>query len=440
MKSAASPWERFTRREFIKTSAAGTAAITLSMKSGLLRQALAGPTDKTLVIRVGGIPENPFVHGDNYHAGLDTVLNLFSACERPFYRSASTRDILTGPAGIIRADDVVVIKVNGQWCYRGATNTDVLRGLIQRIIEHPDGFTGEIVLVENGQGRGSFDCNQDPGDLGPGVHANAVDHAQSFNAIVSMFSPLVRISAYLLDAIQAVGVAESDQTRDGYVTFGMVTYPKITTPFGTKVNLRHGIWNGSSYEDRLRLISVPVLKDHSGAWVTGALKLSYGLLSMARAPVGTYHYTELGKATGTMWTAVRRADLHLMDAIYVVKYGGPYCGTYDETLAPRTATLLASVDPPALDVVGAKYVLYPATGSARHHPDNEGTLKSYLAQAEATIRGYGYASNSSESGIMVADGVRGALDMMAKKQREGTASEAEVQRLLQYYYTGAWVS
>ena len=435
------PGRKMNRRQFIKTSAAGGAALALSLKGGLLRRAWAASTDKTLVLRVGNIPENPFVHGANRHAGLDTVLSLFSSCERPFYQSDTTRDLLTGPTGIIHADDVVVIKVNGQGCYRGATNTDVLRGLIQRIIEHPDTFSGEIVIVENGQGRGSFDCDQDPGELGPGVHANAVDHSQSFNAVVSMFSGVTRISAYLLDTIRSVGVTEGDQTRDGYVAFGTVTYPKITTPFGTKINLKNGIWNGAAYEDRLRLINVPVLKDHGGAQVTGALKHSYGLHSMELAPFGTspYHYLDLGKTTGTIWSAIRRADLHVLDAIHVVKSGGPGCETYSESLAPHTATLLASVDPVALDVVASKYVLYPATGDARHHPDNAGRLKNYLAQAETTIRGYGYAANSQESGIMVAHGVRGALDMMSKKHREGGASAIDVQRLVEYYYEGAWI-
>lgn len=30
-------------------------------------------------------------------------------------------------------------------------------GLIYRILEHPDGFGGEVVIFENGQGRGGFD-------------------------------------------------------------------------------------------------------------------------------------------------------------------------------------------------------------------------------------------------------------------------------------------
>jgi hypothetical protein len=440
MRSCPCQDKNISRREFLRTSAAGAAALALSVKTGLLRTAWADPTDKSLVMRVGNIPLNPFVQGGNYHAGLDTLLRMFSACEKKFYRSQNTLDLMTGPEGIVRADDVVVIKVNGQWCYRGATNTDVLRGLIQRIMEHPDGFTGEIVIIENGQGRGSFNCNQDTGDLGPGVHANALDTAQSFNAIVTMFSPQVRISAYLLDNIRAVGIPEGDNVHDGYVTWGFVTYPKITTPFGTRIDLKNGIWNGSSYDDRLRLISVPVLKDHGGARVTGALKLSYGILSMYLGDGGLYHYTQLGRATGDVWSTVRRADIHLMDAIYTTKSGGPYCGTYSESIAPRTATLMASTDPVAMDYIAAKYILYPVSNNSLHHPDNDGLVKTYLAQAESTIRSRGYAANSQESGIMVANGMRGAIDYMAKRHREGGTTEAEVQRLLQSYYAGGWVS
>ena len=60
---------------------------------------------------------------------------------------------------MIAADDVVLIKVNAQWKYRGCTNSDVIRGLVQKILEHPDGFRGEVVIVENGQGRGSLNCD-----------------------------------------------------------------------------------------------------------------------------------------------------------------------------------------------------------------------------------------------------------------------------------------
>ena len=52
-----------------------------------------------------------------------------------------------GKDGLIDKEDVVLIKVNAQWKYRGCANSDVIRGLIARILEHPDGFDGEIVLA-----------------------------------------------------------------------------------------------------------------------------------------------------------------------------------------------------------------------------------------------------------------------------------------------------
>jgi len=63
----------------------------------------------------------------------------------PFYRS-SQETLLSGPSGLIEPNDVVLIKVNAQWKYHGCTNSDLIRGLIQRILDHPDGFNGEVVI------------------------------------------------------------------------------------------------------------------------------------------------------------------------------------------------------------------------------------------------------------------------------------------------------
>jgi hypothetical protein len=49
--------------------------------------------------------------------------------------------------GLIAADDVVLIKVNAQWKHRGCTNSDLIRGLIQRILDHPDGFSGSTTTA-----------------------------------------------------------------------------------------------------------------------------------------------------------------------------------------------------------------------------------------------------------------------------------------------------
>jgi hypothetical protein len=115
--------------------------------------------------------------------GFDRMLDLMGQHDLLFYQS-STLEENQGPEGLIDADDVIIIKVNCQWDQRGGTNTDLLKNIIQAIIDHPDGFTGEIVVADNGQDQG--------GSGGGGsldwANSNADDHAQSAQDVVDMFS------------------------------------------------------------------------------------------------------------------------------------------------------------------------------------------------------------------------------------------------------------
>ena len=87
--------------------------------------------------------------GDRF-VGLDNLLTLMGRRGLKFYQSPE-ESLLAGPNGVIASDDVVVVKINYQWPERGGTNTDLLRGLIRCIVEHPDAFAGEIVVCENSQ-------------------------------------------------------------------------------------------------------------------------------------------------------------------------------------------------------------------------------------------------------------------------------------------------
>jgi hypothetical protein len=69
--------------------------------------------------------------------------------ETPFYAVRNGTSI----TGLIAKDDFVIIKVNCHWNERGGTNTDLVKALIQVIVDHPDGFTGEIIVADNGQAR-----------------------------------------------------------------------------------------------------------------------------------------------------------------------------------------------------------------------------------------------------------------------------------------------
>ncbi|MCL2192315.1 MAG: hypothetical protein FWB78_02825, partial [Treponema sp.] len=84
----------------------------------------------------------------------DGVLRLIRSMQNHglhFYQTATT------PHGLIAPGDVVLLKINAQWDQRGGTNTDLIRGVIREILNHPGGFSGEIIVADNGQAQfGSF--------------------------------------------------------------------------------------------------------------------------------------------------------------------------------------------------------------------------------------------------------------------------------------------
>ena len=338
----------------------------------------------------------PAFSGTNLHPGVESLLTVMGENGLKFYRHA-TEDTLSGPDGIIASDDVVLIKVNAQWKHRGATNTDVLRGLIRRVLDHPAGFSGEVVVFENGQGRGSFDSDHNyDGDTS--VAANAENPAHTFNYLVRTVFSGQPVSSFLLDPVRSVAVGTSDHSTNGYRAFNphperqnwQISYPCFTTTGGNRVELAGGIWTGSGYASNLKLINVPVLKTHSGCGVTGALKLFYGVLSMSQAD-GGYHYTHIGETLGEMFAHVRAPDLNVMDAIWIAQ--SALRGWPAETTSRRNM-LLASRDPVALDYWASKNVLYPVSSNPNHDPDHpelytDSNLSQYLSAALAEINACG---------------------------------------------------
>ncbi len=341
------------------------------------------------VFHVQGIPDFPFIDPGrpNNHLGLDSLLYSMADNGLKLYRS-SRPDALCGPSGLIALDDVVLIKVNAQWKYRGATNSDLVRGLIQRLLDHPDGFTGEVVIVENGQGRGSLACDTSStygGDTG--VHANANDESHSFLYLVNTLFRDPRVSAYLLDPLRATFIGPDEHVKDGYRKYENVSYPCFTTVGGRRVELREGIWNGASHSPRLKLINVPVLKHHDtgGSEFTASLKLFYGLVSMDDGQSGPRHYSGLGETVGKMAASVATPVLSIIDAIWV-SHGS--LGGWPAEATFRANQLAAGQDPVALDAWAAKNILHPIDGNVRHHPDFPG-VNAWLSQARDTINSRG---------------------------------------------------
>ncbi len=332
------------------------------------RSVLDPPADYTAHLYVVDNVGSP--SGDHFPA-LDSLITLMGSESLKFYRSATTT-VEAGPDGLIRADDVVLIKINQQWSRRGGTNTDLLRGLIARIVEHPDGFAGEIVVVENGQGMGSFRRSEN----------NAEDHGQSPLDVVNDFATQGHtISAYLWDPIKDIYVSEySDgDITDGYVVFPNkdpetqvnVSYPKFQTASGTYISLRHGIWNPgtTAYEQsHLRFINVPVLKGHGEYGVTACVKNYMGVVT-GKYPGSIYHDAVRRGGLGSFLAEVRAADLNILDCIWVCKSNDFASGWIDYDTAMWAGALVAALDPVAADIWAAKHVLLPTLIANGHDID-----------------------------------------------------------------------
>lgn len=324
MSDESSDQFKFSRRGFIRTIA-GAAA--LPVFGGLAFREALGQSAQATLFRVNNCP----IHdGQLRHIGLDALLHLLSDNGVKFYKTAYTDD-LCGPGGLIAPDDVVLLKVNAQWRCRGATNTDLIRGMIHRILTHPDGFTGEVVIFENGQGRpAAFDgisnspSNYKFPEITGLVRVNAEqEDLTTIDYLVNTVFAGKPVWKILLDPVRSKFIGATDHTTTGYRKVGtdtatMVSYPCFTTAKGNRIELKEGRWTGSGYAQNVKLIHMPVLKDHGGdVGCTGALKIVYGTLSMKDGCTANRHYVNLGTQCARMWTDVRIPDLNLLDCIWV---------------------------------------------------------------------------------------------------------------------------
>ncbi|HUU37416.1 MAG TPA: DUF362 domain-containing protein [Candidatus Desulfaltia sp.] len=402
-----------SRRDFFRSLGAGIAIPYLSKL----------PRFQTSAVRndlfwVKRIPNHPFYDPgqENFHLGLDSLLYLMADKGLSFYRSSSGHPF-AGLSGLIAAGDVVLIKVNAQWKYRGCTNSDLIRGLIQRILDHPDGFRGEVVIIENGQGRGSLKCDTSSAYGGDRtVHANANDESHHFLHLVNTVFDDPRVSAYLLDPIRGTFIGDDDHTRNGYRKYGNVSYPCFTTAGGRRVELKEGVWQAGAHHGNLKLINVPVLKHHDsgGSEITASLKHVYGLVSMSDGQSGFRHYSGLGETCGKMMASVTTPVLNIVDAIWV---SHSTLGGYPAGTTFRANQLLASQDPVAADYWAAKYILYPVDGNFRHHPDFSG-ISRWLTQAGETINDRGGLLDP-EKGIRVGPVTRKEQEMAVHTSNAG---------------------
>jgi hypothetical protein len=310
------------------------------------------------VFHVSNCPEDPV--GDAF-PGLDSLLVLMGANGLKLHRSAIPGPT-SGPDGFIAADDLVLLKINYQWGERGGTNTDLLRGLILRLSEHPDGFTGEIVVAENTQFAGADNFDR--------AANNAQDHGQSPRDVVQYFAGQgVAVSLFDWTSIRHTPVDEysAGDLVDGYVVYpydptyqGRVSYPKFQTGLGTYVSLRDGVWDlpSNTYDrDRLKILNLPVLKSHHATYgATACVKNWMGVVTTGLS-TNSHSSMRYGLLGETM-VEVRPADLNILDAIWINAdpYTGPSTPYGGST---RRNELVASTDAVAADIWAVTSILIP---------------------------------------------------------------------------------
>jgi len=243
-----------------------------------------------------------------------------------------------------------------------------------------------------------------------------------------MFSATHNVSTFDWTPIRGTRVQEysTGDMANGYILYDTpdpqtgikVSYPKFRTDFGTYISFKHGIWNGTGYEKRLRVINIPVLKSHEWYGVTASLKHYMGVQSegwrgIPGVGLGNGHETLATGGMGTLMVETVLPTLNIIDAIWVnanpppSSLAGPYT-PYDR--ATRVNVLVAGIDPVALDYWASRHVLVQAaqiigyTDTHTIDPDStDGTgldgeaLGIWLPLAKNEILAGGYNATTDES-------------------------------------------
>ena len=266
---------------------------------------------------------------------------------------------------IIAPDSVVLLQINVQWDQRGGTNTDLIARTIEAILAHPLGFTGEIIVADNGQAQ--FGSDRRGGSLNWANPNSACRQQSTLDVVINFQDRGYRVSGVLWDEFTTVRVGRFSEGDyfDGFIvedyifaTGLEVSYPKFTTLFGTHVSFREGIWNSASgtYDgDRLKVITMPVLKSHSLFQQTGVVKGYMGVVSDRLTNMRSHHSVGTG-GMGTIMVHTRMPVLNIMDMIWVGPDRGP-ASSYAS--AVEVNKIAVSLDPVALDVWATRNVLIP---------------------------------------------------------------------------------
>jgi hypothetical protein len=374
-------------------------SLTLSPQSSLS----SNPSDLFFVQNASG------VEGD-MDLAISSLIELMEAQDLYFYKNASQS------SGLIGSNDVVILKVNGQWPYNGGTNTDLVKSLIKAILGHSDGFNGEVVMADNGQGRGSMDFSQ----------TNSFYHDQSYTDVADMFETH-QVSAFLWDSIRSTTVDDFDDGdfTDGYVRSSIwnsdteiyPSYPKFTTEYGTHISFKKGVWdNATGFNlDRLKVINMPVLKTHSIYGVTGCIKNYMGVpqgyaVSSISPTTPHEHFSIAHGGLATLMVETRAPILNILDMIWInanPRESSSSCGPSSYYTATSFTDIIGvSQDPVALDYWASKNILVPTAmlnydSYSSLDPDYESSFHNYLRRSKDILINAGVQATMNPSDMNI---------------------------------------
>lgn len=345
---------------------------------------------------------------------------------------AKVMDLMGGIDQVIGAEDIVLIKPNIQWWNQGASNIAALNTLVRLIMQHPAGFKGEVVILENCHREAAPWSAKNTGWV-PVFERNAdLAHADNYNTLAASLKTAYgdRFSVvHLLDVDKGGRRVFGPQDGNGYVYCDgsggvplieldngaeaahfrktVMTYPVFTTDRKTRIDFKNGVWANGAYTGQpLKFINFSALNHHSTyCGATSAVKNYLGISDLSggadphgngrlTGPYYNFHSFALdkwapGPAAGMIgaevavfMNTIRKADLNITTAEWV--------GLVSRTELPaaQTRTVLACTDPVALDYHAAKYVLYPNSAIDLHNPDEPtGPLYQYLEQCAAGLGG-----------------------------------------------------
>jgi len=411
--------KRISRRLFLKTSLAGVVSLEALMRSGhyasaLQRRDLVLPSFPTPIFRMDDVitydeqigpesyeiteassiapdpnPDDPSIAPGYhyYHKGVEDLLDKMARSGHPLWKSSSTSAPPTlplqfesgggddggfgvgtgeygGPAGLFESNDIIIIKMNAVAPAHCMVNVDILKGFIQRILDHPDGFTGEIIVLDK-----FFDDSQ----------TNSFHRQNTVSAVCNSF-PEHRVSRTSLKDLVWYD-KRAEQVKNGFIEledlyptvpgFERVSYPKFTTRYGTHIDLRLGWWNGIRYDnDRVKLIGYSILKDQKWTAATCCLKNFFGITNIGTIKFGgsegdpengwhrSHECIYKDGLFGRILRTVRFPDLFLVDATKFLAQHPFGPGGFSWPPA-KPNVLLAGFEPCNLDYYATKEILLP---------------------------------------------------------------------------------